>query len=564
MPDNRVIPRTLTLYFSVIHSVRRVFSKRRLLPPQNITTVSFLAATFIVVFDNQWFWRNLAARLGSGSFEHWRLGLTIGAILLLLFNIIFSMVSFRPIFKPFLASMLLIAAGISYFSDSFGVAIDKSMVHNILETDVREAGELMTWPLGWHLLLYGFTPTTLVMLVPIRYPSWRRGWLLRAGSIVVSLVMAVTLFMTDFKGLVLFGRENRDLQVFLNPAYPVYSLSKVIKTQHFAQAAGPLRMVATDAVRETDKNRSVVVLVVGETARASELALNGYERNTTPYTNLRNVINFTDVAACGTATAESVPCMFSPLGRDHFSRDKAANSENLLDILQRTGVKVVWRDNDSGSKGVADRVVYEDFSQRKDSPFCSGDNCYDEVLLDGLDDLIRNTPGDMLVVLHLKGSHGPAYYKRSPAGLKIFSPECTQDNVQDCPRQTIVNAYDNTIVYTDFLLGKIIDLLQAQSAKTAMLYLSDHGESLGEHGIYLHGLPYAFAPKEQTRVPMEFWASEKFLAEHHIHKTTLLARRNEPCSHDHLFHSMLGLFNVRTSIYRSDLDLFSGKGSHLS
>jgi lipid A ethanolaminephosphotransferase len=532
--------------------------------PCSITAVSFFTAAIIVLFDNQLFWRNLAARLGLSSFDQWHLALALGAILLLLFNIAFLMASFRPIFKPFLVSVLMVAAGVSYFSDSFGVAIDKSMIHSILETDVREARELMTWPLLWHLVLYGLIPAALVILAPVRYPSWRRGLLLRAGGIAVSLVVAATLFMTSYKGIVLFGRENRDLRVFINPSYPLFALGKVIKMEHFAHAAEPLKMVAADATREEHSNRSIVVLVVGETARASELALNGYERNTNPYLAERDVINFPDVESCGTDTAVSLPCMFSPLGRDHFSRSKAEDSENLLDILQRTGVKVAWRDNDSGSKGVAGRVAYEDFSKRKNAQFCTDDNCYDEVLLDGLDDLLRNSPGDTLIVLHIKGSHGPSYYKRSPAALKVFTPECTQDNVQDCPRQTIVNAYDNTIVYTDYVLSKVIDLLQEQNSATAMLYISDHGESLGENGIYLHGLPYALAPEEQTHVPMHFWASKEFFVNHHLDKTTLLAKRNAPYSHDHLFHSILGLFNIRTSIYRSDLDLFSHADDHSS
>jgi lipid A ethanolaminephosphotransferase len=523
-----------------------------------------VTAAFIVLVDNRLFWHNLAAKIGLSTLEHWRLVVTLGAIVMLLFNVFLLMASFRPTFKPILIGILLISAGVSYFADSFGVVIDKSMIQNILDTNVREAGELVTWSLFWHLLLCGILPASLVLMAPIRYPAWRRGLLLRAGGIVVSLVIAMTLFMTDYKGFVLFGRENRALQVFINPAYPLYSLNKVIKASYFAHAAEPLQVVAADAVREENKTRTVVVLVVGETARANELAMNGYERNTNPYTSSRDVINFSDVESCGTDTADSVPCMFFPLGSDQFSRSKAANSENLLDILQRTGVKVVWRDNDSGSKGVAERVAYyEDFSKRKNSPFCSGGNCYDEVLLDGLDDEIRNTLGDILIVLHLKGSHGPSYYKRSPVGLKVFTPECTLDNVQDCPQQTIVNAYDNSIVYTDYVLGKLIDLLKAQNSATALFYISDHGESLGENGIYLHGLPYALAPKEQTHVPMQFWASKEFLSDHHLDKAALLVKRNARYNHDYLFHSMLGLFNVRTSIYRNDRDLFSNRDRHL-
>lgn len=531
--------------------------------PYGLPAVTLLTAVFIVVADNQLFWHNFMARLGSGGIEHWRLMMTLGAILALLFNVILTTGSFRLLFKPFLVSWLLIAAGVGYFSSAYGIVIDKSMIHNILETDIREAGELLTWALARHLALYGIIPSVLVILAPLRYPTWKQGWLLRAGVLVASLSLAAVLFMTDFKGLVLFGRENRDLQVFVNPAYPLYSLGKVLGKQSSAHAAEPLQPVAADAVRSAAKARSVVVLVIGETARAAELALNGYGRGTNPYTSQRDIINFTDVQSCGTATAESVPCMFSSLGREQFSRSKANTLENILDILQHTGVKVVWRDNDSGSKGVADRVVYEDFSNKKGSPFCAEDNCYDEVLLEGLDELIRSTQDDLLVVLHIKGSHGPSYYKRSPAEQKLFTPECTQDNVQDCPRETIVNAYDNTIVYTDYVLGKAIDLLQAENGDTAILYVSDHGESLGENGIYLHGLPYFLAPREQTQVPMQFWASQKFLADHAIDKATLLANRNKPYSHDNLFHSLLGLFKVRTNSYQSDLDMFASKDRHL-
>jgi lipid A ethanolaminephosphotransferase len=529
----------------------------------SIPTVSLATAAFIVIFDNQLFWQNLSARLGLGSFDHWRLALTLGAVLILLLQAVFTLVSFRLTFKPFLVGLLLIAAGVSYFSDSFGVVIDKSMIHNILETDVREAGELVTWSLLWHLLVYGVFPAGLVTLIPIRYPSWRRGLLLRAGGVVVSLALAVTLLMSDYKGFVLFGRENRDLQVYLNPSYPVYALTKVVKKQYFAHAGEPLQVLAADAVRKQSDQQSVVVLVVGETARAGQLAANGYSRNTTPYTSSRDVINYTDVESCGTSTAISVPCMFSPFGRDSFSSDRAANSENLLDILQRTGVKVVWRDNDSGSKGVAQRVVFEDFSKNKDARFCADGNCYDEVLLDGLDKLIRSTQEDLLIVLHVKGSHGPSYYKRSPAELKVFTPECTQDNIQDCPRESIVNAYDNTIVYTDYLLSKVIDLLQGKPADSALFYLSDHGESLGENSIYLHGLPYPLAPAEQTHVPMMFWGSEAFFANRHLDRASLIDKRNEQYSQDYLFHTMLGLFHVRTGLYRSNLDLFA-KGGHLS
>jgi lipid A ethanolaminephosphotransferase len=225
-------------------------------------------------------------------------------------------------------------------------------------------------------------------------------------------------------------------------------------------------------------------------------------------------------------------------------------------VLQRVGVQVIWRDNNAGSKGIADRVRYEDLSCAQDEALRSGSGCYDEILLQGLDQLLRDNDGDLLLVLHQQGSHGPSYYKRTPKAFKRFLPECNRDNVQDCERQTIINAYDNTIVYTDHVLARLIDLLETQAYPTAMLYVSDHGESLGEYNIYLHGLPPAIAPSQQTHVPMIFWASPEFFKAKTIDPDLLAASRANPYSHENLFHSFLGLFEVQTALYEPSRDLF--------
>jgi lipid A ethanolaminephosphotransferase len=188
-------------------------------------------------------------------------------------------------------------------------------------------------------------------------------------------------------------------------------------------------------------------------------------------------------------------------------------------------------------------------------------------LLQNLDRRLAETTGDMLIVLHMKGSHGPSYYKRTPTAFKVFSPECALDNILECPQQTIVNAYDNTIVYTDHVLAKIIDLLRSQNFPTAMLYVSDHGESLGEGGVYLHGLPYALAPAEQKHIPMMFWASENFITQKSLDIDALRAHSKRPYSHDVIFHSIFGLFDIDSEIYRQNLDIFSAcrnPDSHLT
>jgi len=216
----------------------------------------------------------------------------------------------------------------------------------------------------------------------------------------------------------------------------------------------------------------------------------------------------------------------------------------------------LWRDNNSCSKGIADLVRFDDLTNEKDPVFCSSGECYDEILLRDVGEMLSSNAGEMLIVLHQKGSHGPSYYKRSPKNFKQFLPECSQDDVQECDQQSIINAYDNTIVYTDYVLGKVIDLLKAQSYATAMLYTSDHGQSLGENNIYLHGLPYAIAPRQQKHVPMIFWASSSYLREKNIDQDLLRKHRIDRLNHDYLFHSLLGLFSVTTDAYRPELDLF--------
>jgi lipid A ethanolaminephosphotransferase len=520
------------------------------------TVINLIVAAFLVCFANGSFWHGVTSRLGLASSNHWAFLAVAGLSLWMVFNILFSLFSFRPIHKPVVILMFCIAATASYFMGSYGIVIDKQMITNLLETDVREASEQLTWPLFGHFFLLGVLPSALLLRTQISYRTWRRELLVRVGVILISAVLLVVMVLVNFKEFVLFGRENKELRMYINPTYPIYSLVKTLKKNRQGNRNAPVTVIGADAKIPASAPRTAVILVVGETARAEEFSLNGYSRPTNPQLSSRNIISFTDVRSCGTDTAESLPCMFFHLGKANYSRNEAKKYENLLDVLQRAGVQVIWRDNNSGSKGVGDRISYEDLTNAKDAALCATGECYDEILLKGLDTLLSQNKGDLLVVLHQKGSHGPSYYKRSPKDFELFLPECTKDNVQDCDRQSIINAYDNTIVYTDYVLSKLIDLLQAQTYATAMLYVSDHGESLGENNIYLHGLPYAIAPKQQTQVPMIFWASSRFLREKALDAALLTRHRTDQFSHDNLFHSLLGLFSVTTQLYRPELDLF--------
>lgn len=520
------------------------------------TIVNLIASAFLVCCANGPFWHEVTAKLGPVTGGHWAFILILGMTLLVIFNVLFSLFSFRPVYKPFLIVMLCTAAVSSYFMSSYGIVIDKQMITNLIETDVREASEQITWPLFRHFMLLGVLPSILLLMTRVTYRPWRRELLVRGGAILVSIVLLVAMVMAFFKDFALFGRENKVVRMYTNPTYPLYSLFRALKKNNPGKPREPLKVIAADAEKPAATRPKAVILVVGETARAEEFSLNGYQRDTNPRLSTQNIVNFTDVQSCGTDTAESLPCMFFHLGKSRYSRDEAKKYENMLDVLQRSGVQVSWRDNNSGSKGIADRVAFEDLTNVAGEPLCSTGECYDEILLKGLDERLRKNSGDMFIVLHQKGSHGPSYYKRSPKDFKLFLPECTKDNVQDCDRQSIINAYDNTIVYTDTVLSKVIELLKGQKYATAMLYVSDHGESLGENNIYLHGLPYAIAPKQQTQIPMVFWASDSFMQENALDRALLTRHRTDKFSHDYLFHSMLGLFHITTELYRPELDLF--------
>jgi lipid A ethanolaminephosphotransferase len=310
--------------------------------------------------------------------------------------------------------------------------------------------------------------------------------------------------------------------------------------------------------RAGEKPRQLLV-VVGETARAQNWGLNGYRRNTTPELAQAGVINFSDVASCGSSTEVSLPCMFSPYGRRHYDREQIERHQSVLHALQRAGIPVLWRDNQSGCKGVCDALPFDRLADARDASLCNDERCLDEILIHDLESRIPPGGSDRVVVLHQLGNHGPSYFERYPARFRKFTPTCESPELGKCSREQIVNAYDNALLYTDHFLAATIGRLKGmQGYDTAMIYVSDHGESLGENGLYLHGLPYAIAPREQTRVPMVMWFSPDFARDDRLDLACLRQRAAGPASHDHLFSSLLGLMRVKTAVYDPAWDLLAG------
>jgi lipid A ethanolaminephosphotransferase len=379
----------------------------------------------------------------------------------------------------------------------------------------------------------------------------------RSAALVLALMIAGGGLWAGME-LVPTFRAHSEWRFFVTPVNYISSTASIVA--HRVGTGAPARtVIGTDArlsVPLEARKPRVFIVVVGETVRAANWGLNGYERQTTPELAARTVINFRDVTSCGTSTEVSLPCMFSVHGRHDYDEDRIRRTESLLQVLQHAGVSVLWRDNQSGCKGVCDEVSFEHTPDEKIAGLCSDGRCLDEVLLRGLKDRIVSTRHDFLVVLHVLGNHGPAYYQRYPPAFRRWQPTCDTTDIASCSHAALFNTYDNAILYTDHVLAQIIDMLAGiNSRDTGLLYVSDHGESLGEHNLYLHGMPYAIAPKEQTKVPMIVWLSPGLSASAGLKTDCIAAHTFEPVSHDYLFHTVLGIFGVRSSVYDPAWDI---------
>ena len=527
--------------------------------------LTLIASVFLVAACNTAFWRTFVS--ATGHFSMSRVPLIIGSFLLIvmLFNACLTLISFKRVLKPVLVALIMSSAFTSYFMNQYGTQIDRSMIQNLVQTDIREALELFSGKLVATVFVLGLLPSLALWRINIVGPAGVPGLVRRGAVAAASLAIAIVLLVILFKSLAPSLREHRELRYLLAPTNTIQAVHSYFKYQH--KQSVPVATLGMDAFKgergDGNRRRAVTLLVVGETARAANFSLNGYARNTNPELSRQgDLINFTHMSSCGTATAVSLPCVFSVLGREHYSDAKAYAQQGLLDVLTHAGYKVLWRDNNSGCKGTCDRVGFEDLSQAAPGDrWCVNGECYDERLLERLPDMIREAREDLVIVLHQKGSHGPAYYKRYPAAFRHFAPVCETSDLDQCSRESITNGYDNTIVYTDHFLSQAIELLKASAASeninTALMYFSDHGESLGEHNLYLHGAPYMISPAEQREVPFMLWLSEGFRSRFQIDQRCMAARSAQPFSHDNVFHSVLGMLAVNTAVYNPRLDVFA-------
>ncbi len=537
---------------------------------KNITSnrlIIYIAILF-TLFYNYSFFKSVIGVYGLGGYSPIYI-ISIALVLVSFIIFFFTLFSVRFVLKPLLIITLIVSSFAAYFMDTYSVVIDSEMIRNALQTNPNESLDLLSWKLVVYFLLLGIIPSFIVYKTKFISRPFKQELIAKTKVLGFSLLVIVILLFSFSKFYTSFFREHKPLRYHINPIYWIYSIGKYTNATF---NSGPIivKPLGEDAkiIHEGDSGEAeepeLVIMVVGEAARADRFSLNGYERETNPFLKKEDIINFSDVHSCGTATAQSVPCMFSIYDRVDYDHEKGITTENVIDVLKHTNlINILWRDNNSDSKGVALRVDFEDYRTSKTNTMCDGDECRDEGMLVGLDAYIKKHKGeDILIVLHQMGNHGPAYYKRYPKEFEKFTPVCKTNQLEECTQEEVSNAYDNAILYTDYFLSKVINFLKLYSKdhETSMIYMSDHGESLGENGLYLHGMPYLIAPETQKHIASVMWFGGEMKKDIDIKK--LNAYKDKEFSQDNLFHTLLGIFEVESKVYDKNKDILYNAKKH--
>ena len=535
---------------------------------------------FVMIFSNTNFWGTLYI-LNSQSFTVFA-RLCMFLIFLLGFCYAFCLVGvklillafckakFNKYFKIFLCIITIANAFASYFISAYNIYMDESMIDNILHTDTKEASNLFSMQMVIYILTFGILPCFVILKTQITPPQSNFAKYFVKNLVVLLLIFAMLLlsFVLSVRQIITFGRLHKNILDKSSPycyiVNPYYYVKKKIIKQRALNAKPPLSLQLS-MLQQSSNKLKVAVVIIGETARRANFSLYGYARQTNPnLSKHKDIVVFNNTTSCGVNTAVSVPCIFYPAGSEQFKNNPQNYKSYLVYMAQLKDLSISWYDNNFGGcykacKG--DGIKATDTQTYKDAKLCGGGECLDEVLLQDIEPDIQSAVKqgkNALIVLHQNGSHGPLYYKRYPQHFAKFAPACQSSNPQTCTKQELINAYDNTILYTDFILSSIIDKLkhakqnakkQGKELEVLMIYTSDHGESLGENNLYLHGMPYSIAPREQKEIPLILWGSGANI---------VALNPNGEHSHDAITNSILDFFGIKSPLYNKDASLVAG------
>lgn len=453
--------------------------------------------------------------------------------------------------------VLLNLSGAVFFAGTvlYGIAFDPDMARNIIATDPHEASTYLSARTIVLTLAAGLPPILAVAAADMAPAGLKLG-AVRTCAALVALAAGLGSLLLQFNTLASVMRNDKALRYLITPVNVPYSFAATLARDASPDASVKTIVDPNPTLTVSLKRPAVLLVVIGETTRSANWGLAGYGRDTTPALRAEGIVSHPSVVACGTSTDVSLPCMLSRIGRSDYSRSRILSEEALPSLLARAGARVVWVDNQSGCKGTCANVEVRNPDPKR--PACASGRCFDAVLADELDADLSRLPSDRPTVLfyHLYGEHGPRYSEDSPENAKVWKPECTDADLGACSRESIVNAYDNAVRYTDAVLGELVRKLKARTDMDwGFIFVSDHGESLGEGGLYLHGTPYFMAPDEQTRVPMALWFSKDWGRTFGFDAARLALTPAGGVTHEHLYSTVLGVLGVKSSTRRPEWDL---------
>lgn len=411
-----------------------------------------------------------------------------------------------------------------YFINTYGVMIDITMIGNVLNTNYDEATSFLSLSLFLYLMFLGILPALLIYR--LKYAIVRIKTFLIHN--VLLLIFLISIAYANAPNWLWIDKNSKKLGALAMPWSYVVNTSRFYYYKH---KENEKEILLPDA-KIRDDQKSVVVLVIGESARSANFSLYGYPKNTNPLLSQIKDLRVYEAQSAATYTTAGVKAML-----DHKETNQLY--EILPNYLHRTGVEVVWRSNNWGEPNVHIEHYQDRQYLQKIAP--DEDTAYDDILLYGLKDQIQQSQNNKIfIVLHASTSHGPTYFKKYPPKFEKFSPVCKSVELAKCTREELINAYDNTIVYTDFLLAELIETLkQLETFNTTMLFVSDHGESLGENNLYMHGVPISIAPEEQYEIPFLAWTSDPSMAFKNL----------KTASQYHVFHSVLDFLGVESPVH---------------
>ncbi|MFP6282835.1 phosphoethanolamine--lipid A transferase EptA [Helicobacter pylori] len=430
-----------------------------------------------------------------------------------------------------------------YFISAYKVFLNKSMMGNVLNTNTHEVLGFLSVKLFVFIVVFGVLPGYIIYKIPIKNSSKKAPFLAILALVFIFIASA----LANAKNWLWFDKHAKFIGGLILPfAYSVNAF-RVSTLKFFAPTIKPLSLFSPN------HSHSFVVLVIGESARKHNYALYGYQKPTTPRLSKRlenHELTLFNATSCATYTTASLECILD-------SSFKNNAYENLPTYLTKAGIKVFWYSANDGEKNVKVTSYRKNYELIQKCPNCEAIAPYDESLLYNLPDLLKEHSNEnVLLILHLAGSHGPNYDNKVPLNFRVFKPYCSSADLSSCSKESLINAYDNTIFYNDYLLDKIISMLEKAKQPALMIYLSDHGESLGEEAFYLHGIPKSIAPKEQYEIPFIVYANDLFKEKHSIIQT------QTPINQNVIFHSVLGVFldfKNPSVVYRPSLDLLKHK-----